>query len=150
MNHCCLCETKRTLPLPLRHPSPNVEPRLVLPRWRCPCLSCRHRSDRDGGPSERRERQKELARIDADELTLYRVEIEDSHTTVQIIAQLNQITQNLDKGNVLDERWQLSEVFHGLPPGKSYYVLAYPPNGQSIYSRACRCVVARMADVGLR
>ena len=96
------------------------------------------------------ERQKELARIDADELTLYRVEIDDSHTTVQVIAQLNQITQNLNKGNVLDERWQLSEVFHGLPPGKSYYVLAYPPNGQSIYSRACRCVVARMADVGLR
>jgi len=84
--------------------------------------------------------QQKLDHIDATDLKLYRVEIEDSHATVQIIAQLNQFSQNLNEGNALDVRGQLSVVFRGLPPGKSYYALAHPPKGQSIYSRAYGCV----------
>lgn len=92
------------------------------------------------------QRQK-LRDIDADDLTLYRVNIKDPRTTVHTIAQFNQFSQSLNEDNALDDMQQLSVAFHGVPPGKPYYVLVQPPKGQSIYSKACCCVVVFMADV---
>ena len=87
--------------------------------------------------AEIKQQQPNLNDIAPTDLTLYRVEIESSHSTSQITTQLNQLIQNLNKGDALDARQTLSAAFGGSPPGKEYFALVHLPPSESIHSRAC-------------
>jgi hypothetical protein len=83
-----------------------------------------------------------LADVDPDHLTLYRVEI-DNEISRNKISRINALTLqslSLNEDAALDEESQLSDIF-GKTPGKKEYILAQPPEGESIVSRACSVVL---------
>ena len=76
-----------------------------------------------------------LAGVDADVLTLYRVAIDDpvNRKVNEYIRDLKRLSQNLKECTELDEMHQVSEVFGETPPpGKSYFILVWTPEGGSI------------------
>ena len=72
--------------------------------------------------------------VDAYELTLYRVEGDQSCTWQERIDEFERLSQNLNEGTKLgDVEQQLSEIFGESPPkGKKYYILVVPPQCKSI------------------
>jgi hypothetical protein len=84
-----------------------------------------------------------LANVDADQLTLYRVEIDIkiSRNEASRIDALTLQSQNLNEDEALDEEKQLSVIFGQTPQGKKEYILVPVPEGESIDSRACSVVL---------
>jgi len=71
--------------------------------------------------------------VDAYELTLYRVEVDQPHEKQKRNDELKRSFQNLDECTELDEEQQLSKYFGESPPvGKKYYILVVPPQRKSI------------------
>jgi len=73
--------------------------------------------------------------VDADQLTLYRVEVGKSQEKRKRIDELERSYRNLDGGckELDDEEQRLSELFGVSPPeGKKYYILVVLPQSKSI------------------
>jgi len=73
--------------------------------------------------------------VDADELTLYRVEVGKSQEKRKRIDELERSYRNLDGGckELDDEEQRLSEIFGvGPPEGKKYYILVVLPQSKSM------------------
>jgi len=72
--------------------------------------------------------------VDADELTLYRVEVDTPCDEQKRIDELEQLSRNLNGRTKLDSEQVLSGLFGESPPqGKKYYVLVQVPEGKSIH-----------------
>jgi len=91
----------------------------------------------------RNEKPNRFNNVDADELTLYRVEVDKHCDEQKRIDELERLFRNLNGRTKLDLEQVLSELFGESPPeGKKYYILVQLPEGKSIH---CGSVVL-MAD----
>jgi recombinational DNA repair ATPase RecF len=77
---------------------------------------------------------KTFSDFDADDLTLYRAEVDESidEQKQKRTDELRRLFHNLNECTELDEKQQLQGVFGENPQGKRYYTLVLPPEGESI------------------